>query len=1295
MADNSIGALNVQLSLDATQFTNSVADINRRMRVVRTQFEATSDGTREYAQSLEGLRNRSTMLTRTMALQNAKVEELRRRYEQTRQATGENSRATQDAQIAYNRAQAAMNRTQAQLRQVTEALAEQTDQSKKAQKALNEFSEKAKDIGGKMSSTVTPAILAVGAGLIKIADDAEGSTTRIQRTLGISATEAKKYSKIVRSLYENNFGDNIEEVETALLQVNQQMKGLNDADLQKITGNAMYLAETFDADVNEVVRAGDNLMKGFGSTSEEAFDLMAWGAQNGLNFSNEMFDNLAEYSPLYKDMGFSAQEYFQLLAQGSESGVYNLDYINDAMKEFQIRTKDGSKATTEAMGQMSESTQKVFDNFLNGKATVKDLHNAVIADLSSMDDQVKANELGVAVYGTKWEDMEKDTMYSLGNITGGLEGVKGAMDRTGDAVELTFGEKAKVAWRKAQNDLIPLGEKLLGIAEDILPKVTGAIDSSIEAWNSLSPTTQDLMLGLAGVAAIAGPVILGIGSIAGALSGLVGFAGTAAAALGIGGAGAGAAAGVGLTASAGGLGAALTALTGPVGLAIGAVAALGIGAIALDKKMDKPIIKSQIFSDEISKSTQEAVGSYLKLDEDASEALSQLAWSQETITDEMAKSLTSKYAAMNTAILDSMKKRHSDEITAQKDLFAKSSALTAEEEAKATLALEEGHAYKERKQQEYNDRILEIITTAKNEKRSVTQAEQMEINGLQEKMRTNAVKTMSKSEEEQVMILGRLKNQAGIISAEQAADVVANSEKQRKKTVKEAEKQYNETVKQIEYMRDVTGEITADQANRMIDEATRTKNVTVRRANEMHKDVVGSAKTQAGEHADQVNWETGKVLSGWDKMYNGIVKAINWVRDIFGVKNIKLRGSVDTTKWEKTGQSKITNGKKAVYLAKGTANGQHAGGPAIVGEEGPEMGYIPNHGYTLLGAHGPEFLSNLPRGSSVLPNKHTEKILKQYGFPAYKDGVGNWDVFDILTKGATGAWNMLKSKFSIGNKLLPSTFRSGLDVDVVGEFGGMATNYLKSLFDGFMGGDGGAGNVKAKFGNLRKTSSFGMRFHPIDKVWKLHAGDDYKGPIGTAIRATTGGRVVRSGPSGTGWGTMVKIQNGAYSYIYAHLSKAIAKLGSTISKGSILGLLGSTGKSTGPHLHYEVHKNGRPIRPNAYAKGGFINNEQLAMIGEGGKREVVIPLERFSERARALWQQAGVELGMINMPKPSQMSPMTSTTGVGASYTVTNHYEINIDANIANDMDIDEVAKKIQKSIERQQKLDSRSQGVV
>lgn len=148
-----------------------------------------------------------------------------------------------------------------------------------------------------------------------------------------------------------------------------------------------------ESDVNEVTRGAAQLMGRFGLSGKQAFDLLAQGSAKGLNYSNELFDNLSEYGPLFHEMGFSAEEMFTILINGSQNGAYNLDYVNDVMKEFQIRVKDGSKSTSDAMGEMSKGTQKVWQEFLKGKGTVKDVFNAVLNELKTSDDQIKVNQL--------------------------------------------------------------------------------------------------------------------------------------------------------------------------------------------------------------------------------------------------------------------------------------------------------------------------------------------------------------------------------------------------------------------------------------------------------------------------------------------------------------------------------------------------------------------------------------------------------------------------------------------------------------------------------------------------------------------------------------------------------------------------------------------------------------------------------------------------------------------------------------------------------------------------------------
>lgn len=114
----------------------------------------------------------------------------------------------------------------------------------------------------------------------------------------------------------------------------------------------------------------------------------------------------------------------------------------------------------------------------------------------------------------------------------------------------------------------------------------------------------------------------------------------------------------------------------------------------------------------------------------------------------------------------------------------------------------------------------------------------------------------------------------------------------------------------------------------------------------------------------------------------------------------------------------------------------------------------------------------------------------------------------------------------------------------------------------------------------RIASGFGYRIDPIYKTTKLHAGLDFTAPQGTPIYATANGRVETAGNTGDGYGRHVIINHGyGYKTLYAHMVRVKARVGQTVKRGEVIGWVGSTGKSTGPHCHYEVIKNGRPIDP--------------------------------------------------------------------------------------------------------------------
>jgi murein DD-endopeptidase MepM/ murein hydrolase activator NlpD len=118
------------------------------------------------------------------------------------------------------------------------------------------------------------------------------------------------------------------------------------------------------------------------------------------------------------------------------------------------------------------------------------------------------------------------------------------------------------------------------------------------------------------------------------------------------------------------------------------------------------------------------------------------------------------------------------------------------------------------------------------------------------------------------------------------------------------------------------------------------------------------------------------------------------------------------------------------------------------------------------------------------------------------------------------------------------------------------------------------------------TSGFGMRMHPIDHEERLHSGMDIAAPAGTPIQAAAAGQVVFSGTQ-AGYGNVVVIQHEeGYSTLYAHNTANLVSVGTTVSQGQPIATVGSTGRSTGPHLHFEVRKDGKRLDPVQFFAAG-------------------------------------------------------------------------------------------------------------
>lgn len=618
----------------------------------------------------------------------------------------------------------------------------------------------------------------------------------------------------------------------------------------------------------------------------------------------------------------------------------NLDYVNDVMKEFQIRIKDGSKSTSDAMGQMSEGTQKVWKSFLEGKATVKDVNNVVLNELKGMDDQVAANQLGVALYGTKWEDLEAKTMYSLNEMQGGLGKTAGAMKEMRKAQDESISVKWQKTLREAQTALEPLGKMLLDIAMDVLPAVSSAVKSVTEWFANLSPEAQKTVVAIGGIALAAGPALSILGRMGGVIGGLVGKLGnfstaaragaTATAAV----QGASGAAALGM----GGLGASLGAAALAAAPWLIGAAAIGAAGYGIYKAMTQEAVPAvDLFKDrvnlaadgtvqsvdKISKGTQKAVGAFMELSQKTGTELTNMYATQAAINEENMPKIVGQFDEMKNQIIAGYDKQKNDAITKTTEMFATMGAITDQEKASILEKMNGYYEQQKQKAQDTQNQIVGILNTAKEQKRQLTTDEFNQLMQLQNNYQSAAVQSLSKNKTEQEVILQNLKDSKSRMNAEMAADAIQKMEKQRSETVKKAQSQYEENVRIITKARDEMGAITGEQADKMIADAKRQRDGVVEKANEIKSQGVDRLKSSYKDLENQVDTSTGNILTYWDKVkrwwdgWNPTAKNLV-IKTAEAMTGVNLPGNANGTPFFSGGLTKINErGNEIVNLPRG------------------------------------------------------------------------------------------------------------------------------------------------------------------------------------------------------------------------------------------------------------------------------------------------------------------------------------------------------------------------------------------
>lgn len=337
-------------------------------------------------------------------------------------------------------------------------------------------------------ASIGGALAAVG-GVFKTGIDTAISQIDVQGTLdaqlGKGSVAAQNAGKVAGELYRQGWGESLEDVANVASNVSQVIRGIGDGDLNTVTKATEVWAQTFDADAGESVRGVKVLMEKFGLSAQDATDLMTKGMQNGLNYTDELADNLSEYGGRWAEAGTSAQEYFSLLQAGVDSGAYQLDKVGDFLNEFLTSLTDGR--IEQSIGEFSKGTQDVFNNFKSGKATAEDVLNAVIGEMGTMTDKTKEASLASTLWSSLGEDNALGMIEALGNVPNSYENIKGATDEAADST-MSIGQQWEAFKRTMSGTLgdafTPFVKGFLDGLTDMSKKFTDFVNST--DWSGLA-----------------------------------------------------------------------------------------------------------------------------------------------------------------------------------------------------------------------------------------------------------------------------------------------------------------------------------------------------------------------------------------------------------------------------------------------------------------------------------------------------------------------------------------------------------------------------------------------------------------------------------------------------------------------------------------------------------------------------------------------------------------------------------------------------------------------------------------
>ena len=498
MANKTIRGITIEIGGDTTKLGKALEDSEKKSRSLQVELKEVQNGLKFDPSNVELLTQKQTVLTQNIDETSKKLEVLKEAEKQViaqferGEVAEEQVRALKreiiNTEGSLGKMKTELNNTSTAIKDLADGVNkadkntdDYADSVDKAEKELKELGEKASetfDVIGKGIGILGAGVTATAGYAVNLSTEFDKAYNTLQTRTGATAEEMDSLNESMENIYKNNLGENMDDIAVSMATVKTQTE-LVGQELEKTTSNALVMRDTFGFEVNESIRAVNSLMKQFGITADEAYALIAQGAQKGLNQNDDLLDTINEYSVQFGMLGYSADDMFNMLNNGAKEGTWSIDKLGDAVKEFNIRTKDGSDTTVkafEALGLVTADNEKgvkeLFSRFAEGGDSANEATQEVLKALIDMEDKVEQDATGVALFGTMWEDLGVDAISALMSTQGEISKTSDALDKINDQKYDDIGSALEGLGRTLQTDLVePIGEELKPVIEDAIEYV--------------------------------------------------------------------------------------------------------------------------------------------------------------------------------------------------------------------------------------------------------------------------------------------------------------------------------------------------------------------------------------------------------------------------------------------------------------------------------------------------------------------------------------------------------------------------------------------------------------------------------------------------------------------------------------------------------------------------------------------------------------------------------------------------------------------------------------------------------